>query len=827
MLDCPALPAAKRVWARRYADWIDARRRVIAAAGVLVAIAGLWLSAGLPLRPDLSNLLPPSAESVRDLEALKARAKAFGTVFVVIDGGGDPARRERAARTLEERIEALDEALVTEVIYGDKPVREYFWKHRFLFAPLADLQEARDALADKIRRAKLEANPLYIDLEGDAGDGGDLDDRVSDLRERLEKAEAEVKAPDGFVSEDGRLQVLLVRTPFGSSDFSRGSALRRALQTEADRVEAELPGIDAGLTGDVIKSLDEHSSVVTGMALAATITALLCALALFLYYRRILPVLASLWSLAVGTLATFAFARLAIGHLNLVTAFLAAIVVGNGINAGLILLARYFEELRAGHEGNDALGRALRGAARGTLAASIAAGVAYGSLVITDFRGFRHFGIIGFVGMVLCWISAFTVLPAGLAILWRRELVSASRAPAVGTLLARILPRRLGGVAVAGGVLTVVSLIATIEFVASNPLQEDWSNLRPQGDQTEEAMVWSRRLHERFETKFQHGTSQRFVIGAESRQDAREIVRRLRAVDRGLPPEKRLLEQVTGLDDLLPRDQKAKLEVIAEIRRLLADDLVDTLPEEDRDLIARVSPPADIEPLEEADVPEALAWPFTERDGTRGRLVLATGNLRFDPWNVYDRMEFASRFRAIELPEGTAVGGQSFIFADMVRAMGRDGPRATALALIGAVLAVGLIAGLRRHGLVTLACAGAGILGMIALVSLAGLEVNVIDFIALPITIGLGIDYAVNLAVRERQDGHLGPHHVLSTTGGAVLLCSFTTIVGYGSLLTSASGGIRSFGLAAILGEVACVIAALALAPTLLSILRRKLKVES
>ncbi len=54
------------------------------------------------------------------------------------------------------------------------------------------------------------------------------------------------------------------------------------------------------------------------------------------------------------------------------------------------------------------------------------------------------------------------------------------------------------------------------------------------------------------------------------------------------------------------------------------------------------------------------------------------------------------------------------------------------------------------------------------------------------------------------------------------MLCSFTTIVGSGSLLLSDSGGIRSFGLAAILGEFTCLIAALMLAPSLLTLARRR-----
>jgi hypothetical protein len=100
--------------------------------------------------------------------------------------------------------------------------------------------------------------------------------------------------------------------------------------------------------------------------------------------------------------------------------------------------------------------------------------------------------------------------------------------------------------------------------------------------------------------------------------------------------------------------------------------------------------------------------------------------------------------------------------------------------------------------------------------------VNFLDFVALPITIGIGIDYAVNIVVRSRQDGGGSPRRALATTGGAVALCSFTTIVGYGSLILSANRGIRSFGLAAILGEITCIAAALFLAPALLQLLGRR-----
>ena len=84
----------------------------------------------------------------------------------------------------------------------------------------------------------------------------------------------------------------------------------------------------------------------------------------------------------------------------------------------------------------------------------------------------------------------------------------------------------------------------------------------------------------------------------------------------------------------------------------------------------------------------------------------------------------------------------------------------------------------------------------------SGMKINYINFVAFPITFGIGVDYAVNIMARYRQElGDLTgssapspvrapPGHALQpirravhTTGPAVALCSLTTILGYSSLL--------------------------------------------
>jgi predicted RND superfamily exporter protein len=268
------------------------------------------------------------------------------------------------------------------------------------------------------------------------------------------------------------------------------------------------------------------------------------------------------------------------------------------------------------------------------------------------------------------------------------------------------------------------------------------------------------------------------------------------------------------LDDLLPADQPQKLKVLADIRAL-----IDKLPDGERKKLQDLRPPENLRALGYDDIPEELAWPFTERDGTRGRLILANTGLGTNLWDTRDLERFASKVRSLGLGPDVLVGGSAFVFTDMLRAMERDGPRATLAAIVGSTLAVLLLVGRKRYAAVTLLCGALGTLAMLACGWLVGLKVNFLDFVALPITIGIGIDYAVNIVARARQmEGSGMGRRSVTATGGAVLLCSYTTIVGYASLLFSQNRGIHTFGLSAMLGELTCISAALVVAPALLDV---------
>jgi uncharacterized protein len=262
--------------------------------------------------------------------------------------------------------------------------------------------------------------------------------------------------------------------------------------------------------------------------------------------------------------------------------------------------------------------------------------------------------------------------------------------------------------------------------------------------------------------------------------------------------------------------------VLADIRGMLTPEALDEMSPKDRAELEKVRPPDDVRALGDADLPEELAWPFIEADGSRGKVILAMSGWGYEIWDAHDLVRFSDDVRALHLGDDVLLGGTAFVFADVIRSIERDGPLATLCSIIGAVFVVALVMGVGRHAAVTLICCVAGTLFMLAAASLLGLRVNFLDFVALPITVGIGIDYAVNIAARERELGPGRSREALESVGGAVALCSFTTIVGYGSLLLSQQRAIRSFGAAAILGEATCLTAALAFAPALLYVLGRR-----
>jgi hypothetical protein len=448
--------------------------------------------------------------------------------------------------------------------------------------------------------------------------------------------------------------------------------------------------------------------------------------------------------------------------------------------------------------------------------ASLGASIAYGSLAATSFKGFADFAVIGAFGMALCWATTYLLLPA-LMLRWGRDTRITVQDPLVGSLLVRILgfrrPRVVCGIALAGALVTT-AIVA--RYIARDPFEYDIKQLRSEGSDAVTARAWMA-LSDR---TFGRGYSGRTYIAADRLEQIPLIVSALRARDANVPPAHQTFGSVTSILDFVPEDQPRKLVVLSRIRQLLDDDALAALTDSERAELAELRPPDDLGAITSQTLPPLVRDQLEEKDGRVGYIISIRPAPQLDEWNGRDLIRFATAVRSLELPDGETVttSGGSIVFADIVAAIENDGPRVTAIAALGIVVMVSLLVGRNRRAVAVLVATAAGSLLMVAACALLGLKVNFLDFVALPITLGIGVDYAINVAHRHHHEGVPDPLSTLRTSGSAVFVCSLTTIIGYGSLLISENLAIRGFGQASLIGEVACVGTALVLVPALLSL---------
>ena len=237
------------------------------------------------------------------------------------------------------------------------------------------------------------------------------------------------------------------------------------------------------LSGDVIIAEEEQQAIARELVLATTITVATVLLLIVLFFGRPRSIVLLGAGLVPPVLASFAVADITMGSLNASTAFLGSIIIGNGVNPNIIWLSRYFEERRRGSGVHDAILKAHQNTWLATMIASGAAALAYGSLMITDFRGFRDFGIIGGVGMVLCWVSAITVLPSAVSAYERFRPFPAGKkekrqrghyADAFAAVAGRV-PRSVVAVSV---MLSLLSAVLVTYTIIQDPFEYDFRNLR-------------------------------------------------------------------------------------------------------------------------------------------------------------------------------------------------------------------------------------------------------------------------------------------------------------------------------------------------------------
>jgi predicted RND superfamily exporter protein len=848
----PPHDAAHSPRIERIVGWLLRRRAWIVAMAIALGAVALPRSVltYAALSSDLEQLLPANAPSVEALAALRARLPGMRYLGVVVDTGG-PQNVAAAIRFLDDlaaRVEQYPPELAEGVRTGVQEERVFAETYLLQLMEVEDVRRLRRAIEERRDWEVTQALDLDL-LEEEENPRPELP--IGELRD---KYEVRYGAPDRFyrdrfVDQARTTALLIVHSSSTSTGATPDKRLIGRVRRDIEELgfpDAYAAGMRLGLAGDVAARNEEMEGMQVDLTTSALIVSLLIVVLLLWFFGSgwALPLLGI--PLLLGTSYAFALVALpplGIRSLNSNTAFLGSIVVGNGVNTGIILLARVQEERRLGAPLERALAGGVAATWRPTLAAAGAAAAAYGSLIFTDFRGFNQFGWIGGLGMLSCWVTSMVLLPVLMSFIGERMPVARARAgrDRGRNLLVALLgrPRFVATFALVACALSVVGIL----WRSGTWMEYDFSKLRRRDSFVSGERYWGPRMNQ---TLGRYLTPT--VVLADDARSAklvRERVERLR--ERGAAGG--LIDSVRTVSDVLRPDRAASALEAAKIAELITPRMLQEIEPADRRVVERAVSPAAQRPIEAKDLPEALVAGLRELDGRVDRNVLVFPKLEAGTWQSVP----IARFTA-DLREAATVGGRSFpvagsllLSSDITEAMRRDGPRATLVAL-SVVLVVCLFAFRTRAALAPRreAPAGAladaraadrrlstlrnplwlsaaaigsillGVLLMMGAMAWSGERLNFTNFVALPITFGIGADYSINMLRRWQSEGRRDMEGALASTGGAVALCSATTIIGFGSLLVAQNQMLFSFGVLAVAGELACLLTAIVLLPTLL-----------
>lgn len=793
--------SAVRAALGRYAVFSHRRPWLVLALGLVVAALSALVASHLGFKGDFAELLPESSREVRDLRKVEALAGGGGYLVVQVTGGTREARRTLAEVYSNALMKRPDLVRYVEWKFD----AAFFSKRALWLMPMEDLHRLTQDVRARVDYEKRAANPLYVELDPD-----NIPASFDALHQRYSQ-----KAPvsEYLEARDGSELYLYVKPSQSVADLGFAERLVAQADVIAHEVLASSPafeGLAVASTGAYVGRIEEDGMLKRDATLAAALSLLFTCGLILVGTRRPAALVVVALPVCLGIVVTLAVAYLLVGHLNPVTSFLAAILIGLGIEYGVHLSMRYWEERRA-LEPAQALAVTLEGTLAGAATSAVTNAAAFGVLVFAEFAAFRQFGVIAAAGVLVTVVASYAL------------------APAILSLAERLRPARKTAPVDAGQVVRAPPFSPSLTLAVIGPVVgfAIWSaTVAPRvGFETDLAKLHGETPSWKLDGHIteQMGIYMTPAVVAVKSLEAAERVTALARAQMEQAGESRTFERVASLSDFVPQGLEPRQAALAELRALL-DGLPNSLKDGPRgDELRRADEMVNAQPWVAAEVPLEVRRRFTPLSGT-GTFVLifprysGTDMEQLKAWSdQLDALSVAAEREGLEAPilDGNRIAGRVFT---LIRT---DGPRI----VLGAALVVFLLiwVSLRKlsHALLVVGPLYLGFLCLVGALELFGLKLNIFNSVVLPSLLAIAVDNSVHLFHRYEEEGPGSLRHVLRETGYASVLATLSNAAGYVAMLAAGHEGLRSVGTLAVLGVGCTFVGTTIVFPLVLSLRER------
>ncbi len=683
-----------------------------------------------------------------------------------------------------------------------------------------------------------------------------------------------------FISQDKRVLLMNLKANFTAMEIDKDIASTNSVQEILDRTLPDFPGVKAGIAGMIPLQKDEMEHTTSDMQFSS-ILAIILVMALFILTFRIwsTPILAGL-NLMISIVIAAGGLGLLLGRLNMMTSMFAVILIGLGIDYAIHIISVYGERRVIDEDAVSAMQETLVRSGSGIITGALTTAAAFFALAISVTQGIKEMGIVLGIGIICAMVTTMVLLPA---ILVAREKVLArvTKKPMKQPHIEFKFLGEIGRVIATHPVIFLILTIAITAFLFYQALNIKFDynmlNIEPKGLPAVElqdtiieafdlspdfAMVTAGSIEESYEIAQQLKEMPLVsmveniadYVPPEDKQNERiPEIKRIRQIVGRTTKRKpisqasltRLVEQLERLDMNIYElsqlafiggqdkvDAKAK-SIIGDPEKTDSESFVLNLAEKIKqnpekaiiqlnrfqdyyvpDLRSKILKMANPSLIALGDLPERIKNQYVNEKGDK---FLVTIYPKEQVWNF----EALNRFNKQMETVSPKITGMPPIFLHLIRLIGRDGLLATILTVIIVVLLLWIDFRSLRFALLGVIPLITGGIWMLGIMKTFGVMLTVVNVMAIPMIVGIGIDDGVHVLHRYMFEGLRKTPLVLRSTGKAVLLTSLTTMAGFGSLMTASYRGWVGFGTLLVTGVGACFLTTILFIPSIIGLVTR------
>ena len=666
-----------------------------------------------------------------------------------------------------------------------------------------------------------------------------------------------------MVSEnDDLLFILVVPNEDETSFTGYKDAVALARQYIAE-TQKDFPDITVGLTGEEVISSDEMVTTQADVETASKIALTGVALLFIIAYRGVVKPLLAVFCLLLALCWTIGFTTLTIGHLNILSIVFTTILIGLGIDFGIHILERYKEERLKGNEILEALQKTVQGTGRGNFSGAITTAMAFGAMVLTDFIGIVELGWIAGWGILFCMVAMLLVLPALITLeeKWRKpSYAQGVRGKSATPKQKQWVDKLFDHYYLIIGLCTVLVLIASVSL---KDLRFDYNLLNLQAKGTEAVQyemkilesagrsAWSAAMLADSLEEVQQKELQLKALPTVARFESISVVipghqeENLLTIRKDLAPLLKELEvepedvafSLKALNKTLKRIQfklqgreeggdsldpvrvagnrlRNFLEKSQKIEQGLAESRLENfstlLFTDYRDLMDELKANAEPRLVRLEEIPPKLRERYISKKGKYVIHIYPS----VDIWDLDERRKYLNDLRSVD-PNVTGTAVHMF---ESTRLMTEGYVKGGLYAMTAIIIYLFFLFRNARTVFFVLLPVLAGSIWTVGVMELIGLKLNMANLVILPLILGVGVVNGIHITHRYREEEDKHASVLGKSTGQAVVLSSFTTMIGFGSLMVADHSGVCSLGLVLTIGVFNCLIASITFLPALLKL---------